>query len=281
MAHQLSPTGRFERLMLATEGSERSAEAEHIATELACLSGAKLFVCTVVVNNPVAQAVAFKQVEAAERDAHELLERVKAAVADRGVEVLRVLRSGIEPAAELAAAAEEQRIDLVVIGRHEKPGVLSRMLGTTAAQAIGRSPCSVLVAPEGSPMWSRRILLATDGSRFSDAAGVAAARLAALFKLPVTVLSLVRESFDAERAAQADKAVLRMTDDLKARGIDAEPVVERGNPEKLIVEIAAARGADLVVMGTHGRTGWQRLLVGSVTESVVGASPIPVLVAKV
>lgn len=280
MTHQLSPTGRFERLMLATEGSGRSAEAEHIATELACLSGATLVVCTVVVNNPVAQAMAFEQVEQAEREANELLERVKAAVADRGVEVLRLLRSGIDPAAELAAAAEEQRVDLVVLGRHEKPGLLRRLLGTTAAQAIGRAPCSVLVVPEGSPMWQRRILLATDGSRFSDAAGVAAARLASRFRLPVTVLSAVRESFDAERAAQADAAALRMAEDLKARGIEADPVVERGNPDKLIVEIAAARGADLIVMGTHGRTGWERLLVGSVTESVVGTSPIPVLAAK-
>ena len=280
MTHQLSPTGRFERLMLTTEGSERSAEAEHIATELACLSGAKLFVCTMVVNNPVAQAMAFEQVEQAEREANELLERVKTAVAERGVEVLRVLRSGVEPAIELAAAAEEQRVDLVVVGRHEKPGLLRRLLGTTAAQVIGRAPCSVLVVPAGAQMWQQRILLATDGSRFSDAAGVAAARLASRFKLPVTVLSTVRESFDTERAAQAHAAALRMTEDLKARDIEADPVVERGDPDKLIIEIAAARGADLIVMGTHGRTGWERLLVGSVTESVVGASPIPVLVAK-
>ena len=280
MNHQLSPTGRFERVMLATEGSERSAEAEHIATELACLSGATLVVCTVVVNNPVAQTVAYEQVEAAEKDAHELLERVKRAVADRGVEVQRLLRSGLDPAAELAAAAEEQRIDLIVVGRNEKPGLLSRLLGTTAAQAIGRAPCSVLVVPEGSSMWRRRILLATDGSRFSDAAGVTAARLAALFKLPVTVLSAVRESFDAERAAQADAAALRMAEDLRARGVDVEPLVERGDPDDLILETAEARGADLIVMGTHGRTGWQRLLVGSVTEKVVGASRLPVLVAK-
>jgi nucleotide-binding universal stress UspA family protein len=52
------------------------------------------------------------------------------------------------------------------------------------------------------------------------------------------------------------------------------------DPDKLIVDTAQAREADLIVMGTHGRTGWERVVVGSVTESVIGSSGIPVLAVK-
>ncbi|MGO9698544.1 MAG: universal stress protein, partial [Xanthobacteraceae bacterium] len=54
----------------------------------------------------------------------------------------------------------------------------------------------------------------------------------------------------------------------------------QGDPEERIVEIAAARDVDLIIMGTHGRTGFQRALLGSVTERVIGATRWPVLAVK-
>jgi nucleotide-binding universal stress UspA family protein len=124
------------------------------------------------------------------------------------------------------------------------------------------------------------LLLATDGSRFSDAAAVTATRLATLCRLPVTVISVVRESFTEERAAQADEAATRVHEHLVQRGIDADKVVLRGDPDKLLLETAQARGADLIVMGTHGRTGWERVVVGSVAAAVIGATTVPVLAVK-
>jgi universal stress protein A len=61
------------------------------------------------------------------------------------------------------------------------------------------------------------------------------------------------------------------------------PVTERvleGTAYKTIVEIAAQEKANLIVMGSHGRTGLSRLLMGSVTERVIGHAPCPVLVVK-
>lgn len=129
-------------------------------------------------------------------------------------------------------------------------------------------------------MWRRRILVATDGSRFSDAAAVAAGRIAELCRLPVSVISTIRASFSPERAAQAGEAAARVHDFLAARGIEVDKAVLNGEPNQLILSTAAALGADLIVLGTHGRTGWERLVVGSVTESVVKASTLPVLAVK-
>lgn len=136
------------------------------------------------------------------------------------------------------------------------------------------------MAPEGADLWRTRVRLATDGSRFSDAAAVATAKIAALGRLPVTVISIVRESFTEQRAAEADEAAARVHAHLSARGLEVDKVVLRGDPAALIVETAAARAADLIVMGTHGRTGWERVLVGSVTVGVINETPLPVLAVK-
>jgi nucleotide-binding universal stress UspA family protein len=56
--------------------------------------------------------------------------------------------------------------------------------------------------------------------------------------------------------------------------------VRVGRPEEAIVESAKDHGADLIIMGSHGKTGLERLLVGSVSERVIGSAECPVLVVK-
>ena len=62
--------------------------------------------------------------------------------------------------------------------------------------------------------------------------------------------------------------------------IPIEKSVLKGRPGKVIVEAAADRGADLIVMGTHGRSGFDRLIMGSVTERVLRSAPCPVVVVR-
>lgn len=86
-----------------------------------------------------------------------------------------------------------------------------------------------------------------------------------------------REQLDAAvRGART-----RELGDMAARcghgGVRIEPVVKDGSPHVLILQEARDLGADLVVMGTHGRTGLPRALLGSVAERVVRTSPVPVL----
>jgi len=66
----------------------------------------------------------------------------------------------------------------------------------------------------------------------------------------------------------------------RAEGIDAEYILIEGNPARSIVETAQKRNSGLIIVGSHGRTGLKRLLMGSVTERVVGRAPCPVLVAR-
>jgi len=81
-----------------------------------------------------------------------------------------------------------------------------------------------------------------------------------------------------EPAARAN--LQKAADPLQARGIDTQCLTGVGPPAELILELAARERADLIAMTTHGRTGLTRLLMGSVTETVLRHSTLPLLVAR-
>jgi len=134
------------------------------------------------------------------------------------------------------------------------------------------------------------LLVPTDGSDGSDAAIKHASTIARAFDATVHVLSVVdtRNRFespsagvaaeawvDAERE-RAEEAVERVATAFPP-GIDVERTIREGTPVSEIIAHADATGADAVVMATHGRSGLDRYLIGSVTEKVVRSSDVPVL----
>ena len=141
----------------------------------------------------------------------------------------------------------------------------------------------------------KRILLATDGSAASEhAAGIAvelartcAARLTVLFVVdPYPYLGVGEAnpmglqaymSSAKQLAAEAQDRVARLWSGAAA---DLDMRVVEDAPPAGIVRIARDMGADLVIVGSHGRSGMARLMLGSVAARVVAESPVPVLVAR-
>jgi len=154
------------------------------------------------------------------------------------------------------------------------------MVGDTTAKVIGHAGCSVLVAPRGARLWEKRILLATDGSSHSKVAASAVGHLAMQTGLPVTVVSVVTSSHSAARRQEAQQAVASEVNSLKHMGVEAEGKVMEGRPDEAIVKAAEDVGADLIVIGSHGRTGLIKVLLGSIAERVIGQAICPVLVVK-
>lgn len=135
------------------------------------------------------------------------------------------------------------------------------------------------------------ILVPTDGSEPSLHAAREAAELAARFDATLHALYIVdadpsrlavsradvRETLREVGEQAADTAfetVSRLADDA---GVELETAIVEGAPAERIVDYAGDHGVDLVVMGTHGRTGLGKRLLGSVTERVVRNAPVPVL----
>jgi nucleotide-binding universal stress UspA family protein len=155
------------------------------------------------------------------------------------------------------------------------------MVGDSTRRVIGYADCSVLVVPQATDIWHKRILLATDGSRHGERAAEAAGQLAKIFDLPITVLTVQRPKFDDVRRAEGQLEVERVREAVKQEGIEVDSaILANAEPGAAIVEYARQHGADLIVVGSHGRTGIGRVLLGSVAEQVIGEAACPVLVVK-
>ncbi|MFP4633110.1 MAG: universal stress protein [Halobacteriota archaeon] len=134
-----------------------------------------------------------------------------------------------------------------------------------------------------------KLLLPTDGSKASFESAEEGFDLAEALDADVTVVSVVEDALvedkiygsppaDVERVRQlASDSAEKLADRARERGLEADEVVKAGDPAEEIVELAEDGGFDLVVMGTHGRGGLDRLLLGSVTDKVVRTSSVPVV----
>ncbi|HUK63722.1 MAG TPA: universal stress protein, partial [Dongiaceae bacterium] len=89
----------------------------------------------------------------------------------------------------------------------------------------------------------------------------------------------VRTVFESARQWAADALAKRVTE-LAAEGLTARSVVRSGEPADEIVRLADEEHADMIVMGTQGRTGLERLMLGSVAERVIRRSRCPVLTVR-
>lgn len=277
---QLSPLARFERLLVATDGSEYSAGAERVAIAMAAKAGVPLIVVTAVIASPDLDGLGTDGLGKSEVEATERLERVEAAAAKQGVRCTKVIRYGDDPYREIVAEATDSNADLVIVGRRGKRGLARLMMGDATVKVIGNAPCSVMVVPKAADMWRTRILLATDGSRSGDAAAVAAARIAHCCGNPVTVVSAQVPKHSDTRQAEAQPVVDRVVSHLGSQGVQVDGLVSRGEAHEVIAAAARDRNADLIIMGSHGRTGLGRLLLGSNSERVIGQATCPVMVVK-
>ena len=279
---ELSPVGRLERILLATDGSEHSASAVDVAIDAAVKCSSHLTALTMVISNPEVEAIAPQIVAKAEMRAKEILDEVEKKAQARGTAVERLVRHGQDPGYQIVRQAEKRHVDLIVMGRRGVRGLARMFVGEATVKVCGQAPCSVLVVSKGGQLPCNRILLATDGSRYSDAAAVMAERLAKLCNLPVLVLSVTLPSHNEERRSVADVAVKRVAEALERSGIQAEGrVIEAAQADLGIVETAKSEEADLVIVGSHGRSGLiEKVLIGSVSERVLGGAPCPVLVVK-
>ncbi|MEW5976538.1 MAG: universal stress protein [Acidobacteriota bacterium] len=138
----------------------------------------------------------------------------------------------------------------------------------------------------------RRVLIPTDFSAYSQHALKYAVALAQSFKAQLFVMhvwehALVAgptEAFPTEVLAEAENSekeqLYRLTEEVKAKGIQAEAVFSSGRAYIEIVKKAGELDIDLITLATHGRTGLSHLVFGSTAEKIIRLAPCPVLTVK-
>jgi nucleotide-binding universal stress UspA family protein len=141
----------------------------------------------------------------------------------------------------------------------------------------------------------KRILAPVDFSPISDSALAEATDLAKMFgaelvllnvvdviaDLPSSVSLLKEGAYEDERDNEAQTKLQAVADKITGSGVQTKAVIGRSNvPAKEILLTAERENADLIVIATHGMTGWREIAFGSVAEKVVQHATIPVLVLR-
>jgi nucleotide-binding universal stress UspA family protein len=136
-----------------------------------------------------------------------------------------------------------------------------------------------------------RILIAVDGSKYSDAVVDQAISLGQTCNSSVFAISVidlypeqlaVAPALEEKMAKETREVLERVKDRVEKESIPCETIVRiGGQPHEFIVEEAKEKNIDLIVMGTHGKTGLKSVLIGSVARKVIGHAPCPVLVVPV
>jgi nucleotide-binding universal stress UspA family protein len=275
-----APVERLERILLATDGTEYSHPAEAVAAWLARNSGAGLTVLQAVLGATGYPVVVSHGEHAAVKNARDHVNDLCRRMAGQDVSCEAVVEPAAEPFRTITDHAAKTGAQLIVMGRRNRNDLSRLMMGDSTAKVIGHAPCPVLVAPRGASVPWHGIVVATDGSDFSERAVASAAWFARAFRIPLHVLAVVTGSKDDPDASAAREIADRARSSLAGLDTLADCVVERGRPDHVIVSYANRQGADLVVVGSHGRAGIARLLVGSVSERVVGHFDGAVLVVR-
>lgn len=235
------------------------------------------------------------------------LERMAGDVGEQsGLAVTPVLLTGSPKRALIAHiqdSSDEQRPDLVVMSTHGRGGLNRLWLGSVA-DAVMRHvavPVLLLKTPEGadqpeSPpaLLCRRVLVPLDGSALSERAVDAAVSLCGVADAhyvlasvtePVTAMAhtaLAAQApalTDDDARGAAERYLAGVADRLGARGLTVRVVsLVDGNPARVLLELAEQADCTLVAMTTHGLGGWQRTLLGSVTDKVIRGTDRAVLV---
>ncbi len=287
------------RILVPTDFSPGAERALRLALRLGAWFGAEIHLLHVHVllddsrltdGNRSAVEQMLAEGEAAAR--HALSERADGTKLDVTTHVVRRLA----PAEAIAEAAAELGCDLVTIGSHGHRGLKSWLLGSVTEEVVRTAPVPVLTVREDLPEAEhpvRRILVPHDFSDRSLAALKIAAAWARALDSEVHLLHVVEPvvypDFYAvdllpqemmERVKIRSLRSLREAGTAHLEGVHFRPEVLVGRAAATIVDEAASDAVDLVVMGTHGLTGLEHVLLGSVAEAVARRSPAPVLTVR-
>ena len=212
--------------------------------------------------------------------------------------IVRAQRRGISPGTVILEYADEQDIDLIIMGTHGRRGLRHLLLGSVAEEVVRLAERPVLTVRQGATGgWTgfERILVPMDYSEHSDVAlsyakEFAAAEGARLHLLHVLEVGTYPDFYFPVQAAQMfdmpeleKRALAHLRHRLErvpGPEMEASLKVELGHPAQRIAEFAEERvRADLVVIASHGRS-TLHFLLGSVAEGVIRRARTPVLIVK-
>ena len=279
----------MKKILVATDFSERSDRALRRAVLLAKQNSAGLSLIHVVDNDPLP-----KMVESQRSSATRLLSEMVASVRD--VDGLECESEVIvaTPFSGICKAADDFKPDLLVLGPHRRQILRDVFIGTTAERVVRTASCPVLMANATPAGPYRNVLLTTDLSDASSSSiqryeglGIGRqTRSSVVYFFPAPVAGLVmshaiskedREQFLKRDSEEASLALSHFLSGLKLDPAEHFVRHSAANAAHGILAMGDELAADLIVVGTRGKSGIEQVLLGSVAEKVIKSAEVDVL----
>jgi nucleotide-binding universal stress UspA family protein len=206
---------------------------------------------------------------------------------------------GFSAGAVILEYAEAFDIDLIVMGTHGRRGLRHLLMGSIAEEVVRRSSCPVITVRERPRLadapWPSHLVAPVDFSEASDLALAYVRELAASSGASVDLVHVIEPvtvpdpyitgtagfAFDVEAVrSNVQDALEERAASVLGEDVPCGIHIDVGRPAAMISAFAEERGADLVVMASHGRTGLERALIGSVASGVIRRASPPVMIVK-
>ena len=282
----------YKKILVATGGSPWSEAAVAYAIALAARLGAELHILTVLVIHaayamPDMMASSDLVMESVERQGHELLALAAEKAIHAGVVFTTSCKWGNIPEIILQTSAEET-CDLIVLGSRQVTGRKRLRLGSISSIVTSKAEQPVLVVkqPPSVPpalLW-RRLLVATGGSPWSDAAVDHALSLARQQQVDVSLLYVEtgRRPSSAQAPAMVEEKGFLAVAEARAvaAGVSYDTHIAYGDVTEAILDTTTQQQCDLIILGSRGLTGWKRLMLGSISNAVAVKAAQPVMIVK-
>jgi nucleotide-binding universal stress UspA family protein len=249
---------------------------------------------------PLGRAFQPETIDKLQWSAEEALHIAQMALEGKGLRVKTRIEVG-SPSAEIVRVAQEENVDLIVMGAQGETAAQELLLGSVANEVIRRATVPVLIhkfhvvrelghveCQRVCAQMFTRVLHPTDFSDCANAAFQIVKRLKSAGTQEVILLHVQDERAMRNRPAQQlaafdaedTRRLEQMRRDLVLRGLKAKIELRHGIPFRETLQVAEEENINLIVLGSHGRSAVQEMLAGSTFENVARASRRPVLVIR-
>lgn len=236
----------------------------------------------------------FEQILAWKKDAEHRLTELKERIEANGIRCRWRLELG-KPALEIVRVAVEERVSLIAMGTHGHGFLRGALIGSVSHDVVRYAPVPVLVLKVvvmgelGTTDCAfvcqhifRRVLFPTD---FSDCAAEALSyvkgmKAASLHEVVVLHVREKRKRNDPDDEETARNHMERIRSELEFFGFAVTSIIAEGNPAEAIDRVAREQDVSLIVIGSHGRSATEDVLLGSVSDAVICRHTKPVLVVR-
>ncbi|WP_273838242.1 universal stress protein [Halococcus sp. PRR34] len=286
----------FETILLPTDGSDGATVAFDHVLNIAAAHDATVHLLNVAdtTRDSVIQ-VQGDVIDALEQEGKQIVRDTADRAHQRGITTVTEVLQG-EPYSTILDYAELRDVDVIAMPTHGRQGLARLLLGSTTERVVRRADVPVLTVRPDSDVTAtypyESVLVPTDGSDCAnealetsvDVASEEAADLHLLSVVDVTSLGVdvriqMQVQFLEENATEIVEDATEFATDASVESVSGSVALGTSVHGKILSYIHE-HDVDLVVLGTHGRTRFDRYMLGSVTEKLVRTSPIPVLTVR-